>query len=268
MNFLKKTAFMTIALFFVSSAMAQTSTGCGQNGAKGNISRQITVNGVTRHFDIVVPQNYKKNIASPLVFVFHSFDGSIAEAKSYGIGDAANTAGSDAIFVYPQALVHQPENVPGWELTPNGYDIKFFDQALNTLSNEYCVDSKRVFAAGFSWGADFTNTLGCSRGNKLRAIAPASGSIYEQGTCTEKAPAFRITYDVADPYYTQQEFRNAINLAKTRNDCSNQVIPSTPNECERFRGCENPVIRCGYTGIGHALPPQGGANIWKFFSAF
>jgi polyhydroxybutyrate depolymerase len=54
-------------------------------------------------------------------------------------------------------------------------DVGFIDRLLDTMLDEYCVDSGRVFATGMSNGAGMSTTLGCELGDRFAAIAPVAG---------------------------------------------------------------------------------------------
>ena len=43
------------------------------------------------------------------------------------------------------------------------------------MARSYCLDPDRIFAVGHSLGAWFVNSLGCARGDVLRAIATLAG---------------------------------------------------------------------------------------------
>jgi poly(3-hydroxybutyrate) depolymerase len=69
----------------------------------------------------------------------------------------------DYIFVAPQG------NDNG---TWNGKeDHQFVDEMITTMFDNYCIDTTRVFATGFSFGAMFTNSLAQDLQERLRAVA-------------------------------------------------------------------------------------------------
>ena len=86
----------------------------------------------------------------PLSFVYHGVGATETVAKSSGLQDAPGAAAS-GIFVYPQGIPFQTYGV-GWDDTCAGYDMVFLDRMVAALEARYCIDTKRIFVAGFSWG--------------------------------------------------------------------------------------------------------------------
>jgi poly(3-hydroxybutyrate) depolymerase len=69
----------------------------------------------------------------------------------------------DYIFV-----AHQGNDNGTW----NGKeDHQFVDEMITAMFDNYCVDTTRVFATGFSFGAMFTNSLAQDMQERLRAVA-------------------------------------------------------------------------------------------------
>lgn len=250
-----------------------TDGGCGLSGATtGQFTLTTTVAGVPRSFVVIVPSSYTSASAVPLAFVFHGHGGSTSDSIGYGLQGAAASAGSGAIFAFPQGV--DPGGGTDWDDTCSGNDVTFFDSMLSILKGFYCIDTGRVFATGFSAGADFSETLGCCRAPRLRAIAPASGSLYAaQSQCTAPAPAFRLTSGTSDPFYNQWEFVNGLGYFAGSNRCSFAASlgagagGSNPSPCLQFNGCSVPVVWCSYS-MAHQLPSTWAADTWSFFGGF
>ncbi|GAC1561117.1 MAG: hypothetical protein NVS3B10_19070 [Polyangiales bacterium] len=247
-------------------ATPETSAGCGTTGAPtGDLAETLTVAGETRRYDVVVPADYAAGKPLPLVFVFHYATGTIAAAKNYGIQKAP---GAHAIFVFPQGTVIGGRT--GWDESCTGKDVALVDQIKAKIAATYCIDEKRVFAAGFSWGADFTIDLGCCRGSELRALSAASGSGTQPiAKCTAPSPAFRFTYQPGgDAYYSAADFARPIGEYRALDGCSTTSASTSIPACASYDGCVRPVVECKYPGLGHGMPPGWGADTWAFFASF
>src|SRR5687767_7804243 len=95
-----------------ASGGASPSSGAGPTGIDENGS--ITVGGEERSFVLSVPDGYDPETPTRLVFAWHGLGGDGALARLYfGVEQAS---GGAAIFVYPDGLVVQPQNAPGWQL--------------------------------------------------------------------------------------------------------------------------------------------------------
>jgi len=203
----------------------------------------------------------------------------------FGIESASNNG---AIFVYPDGLPSGGgDGGTGWDLSATGIDIAFFDALLAYVSDNYCIDRKRIFSSGHSFGAMFTNYLGCYRGDVLRAIAPVAGmppSSFGRGntSCVGDVGAIIIhgendtTVDYTTGGIASRDYWG------DRNGCSMSTDPVaiTPSACVEYQGCQPdlPLVWCVHTQ-GHNWPTtrncgdggicfDGGAAIWEFFAQF
>jgi poly(3-hydroxybutyrate) depolymerase len=202
-----------------------------------------------------------------LVFGFHGRGGAGSQANGLGINAAAKQAGKSAIFMFPYGL--DQGGGTGWNEKKDGPDVALFDALLDFAKSTYCIDESRVFVAGFSWGNDFSNTLGCYRGDRIRAINGFSGGLYNND-CGSVTPAYRATYSTPDgtDAYSQAAIDKAVNHYKTALGCQDSSAAVLPSPCKGYQGCMKPVIFCGYPNMGHAVPPTGGKDAWEFFASF
>jgi len=250
------------------------SSGCGKPAAAGDaLGSALDGRGSQRAYLAHVPAGYAGSTPLALVFAFHGAGGSEGDARAYGL---EQPAGSNAILVYPRG-VPWSNGAIGWESSCTGYDMIFFDNMLASLAASYCVDLNRVHAAGFSWGGDFVTALACCRGDKLRAVAPASCSdefvdptdprTYRQAPCpATHAPSLRFTHAAAsDSGYPAPLFATTSALFRAWAGCSNTTATLAPS-CVSYAGCSTPYVECAYAGLGHALPSTWAADTWSFFA--
>jgi poly(3-hydroxybutyrate) depolymerase len=246
-----------------ASAMEPASPGCGKAPPATGISDQtIDVGGQGRDYVLAVPEGYDPEKAHALVFVFHGLGDSAKNMqRAFALEGAA---GAEAIVVYPMGL---PTSLggAGWDLAIGGKDVKLFDTLRDAMTKSLCIDEGRVFSTGFSFGGFFSNALGCVRGDRLRAIAPISGS-GPNATCTGKIAVW-LTHGTADgivPYASGESTRDFWTAA---NGCAATTAPASPGNCVAFDGCEEayPVHWCEHAGV-HQPPPYAREGIWGFFS--
>lgn len=217
----------------------------------------------------VVPAGYTPGTAVALVLGFHGSGGKSDGARTQMALE--KNAGAKAIVLYPQALPSATAPFVGvnrWEVGAASNDYPFFDAMVAAVGSNHCVDTKRVFAAGFSNGAEMVAYLGCKRGAALRAVAPVApgGPARVLESCTgdvavwtgvgNQDPDHQVaTLSVRDHYVTA-------------NGCTTTKTPTTPAGCSAYGGCRAglPVVFCTYD-LGHAWPSIGSAGAWGFFSA-
>ncbi len=224
----------------------------------------IRVNGVFRTFFVDVPDNYDPNRLYPLVFAFHGMGFNGNSFRLYcGLSEVM---GEDAIVVYPDAVGDQL----AWELK-DSQDLLFFDAMLDKLLNRLCIDHTRIFATGHSKGASFCNTLGCYRGDVLRAIAPVEGrsvAFRDGDTCIGQVAVWMAhgKNDLIVPFSIGKLSRD---YWMDTNGCSNRSISVYPDECVEYSGCdkEYPVQWCPHRK-GHRWPGFAAEAISDFFLSF
>ncbi len=261
---------------------AGQSIGCSrQAGQVGVVSLKILVGTQPRTFLVQVPTAYVPSTAYPLVFVFHGRGGNSRQSYAWGLQNAAGA--SDAgIFVFPDGINFQNEGV-GWDDRVDGHDLPFFDGMMSELGARYCIDTTRVFVAGFSWGGDFAVALACHRGDRIRAVAANStNDEYKDTTnyltyaglpcATHRPPAIRFEHaERGDSEYPAPDFATTSQLFRHLNSCAatseNTRSSSSRMSCVSFNSCSSPYVECSFDEhIGHVLPPNWPQDTWDFFS--
>jgi polyhydroxybutyrate depolymerase len=253
--------------------------GCGVAGKRTGDFHLTTTDGrrTRRDYEVIVPTRYDSSRSWAVTFVYHGAGQNQAAAKSYGLQDAPGAAES-SIFVFPQGVNYLSFGI-GWDDSSTGYDTTLFDNMLASLEADYCIDIRRVFVAGFSWGCDQATALTCSRGDRIRAVGAASctddftdRTDYRtyQSCQVKSAAAIRFTHDASggDSGYPRPLFATTSALYRSFNSCSSSATPVSPSPCSSYLGCASPLIECSYPGLGHTLPSGWAGDTWTFFSSF
>ena len=138
MKNLKSVFTIFLCSYFLFSATAQT----------------IDIGGVERLYLIHVPENLPEGENVPVVIALHYLGCTASQFEAYTLfSDKADQEGF--IVVYPQGIDNS------WNagaccdpaVTHNVDDIGFISELIDTLIEEYPIDSGKVFLAGFSNGA-------------------------------------------------------------------------------------------------------------------
>jgi len=240
-----------------------TTAGCSKTDAFVGLDENATIDvgGVTRNYVLSVPDGYDHTVPYPLIFGVHGLN---ADGKAaHGYLGLEKATGEPAIFVYPSAT----DPATGWKMKEGEGDIEFFDPLLSSLSASHCINPARVFSAGFSHGAMFTENLTCARLDKLRAIAPISGSgPWFGGECSGALPAMLI-HGMTDGTVPFTDGQASVGHWIAENGCQSSSQAYPPDPCVAYDGCQNPVVFCAFDG-GHTVPPFAGQAIRDFFSTF
>ncbi|MFC1592360.1 alpha/beta hydrolase family esterase [Thermodesulfobacteriota bacterium] len=242
------------------------SAGCGSGSEVTTGEHTIISNGVERVYYLKLPAQYSADTQYPLIFAFHGFTSNYT-VFSEGEYDLQDAVGEEALLVYPNAQELNGE--PQWDYEA---DLGFFDDLYAELEAALCFDTRKVFAIGHSNGAGFTHTLGCKRGNVLRAIGPVAGSFADQEGCAGQVAVMMIHGDndtIMPPGVTipTLDYWTAINSCSIEGGELSEG-PGPDAVCESYSGCDPdyPVRHCSHSG-GHEWPDSAGAAIWDFFSS-
>lgn len=251
------------------------SAGCGtSNPPSGDLT--IDVNGNPGSYVLSLPDDYDPAKPYPLGFAFHGFGRTGPQCQAGDCAGFQSVMKNEAVLVYMTSIAGE-----GWD----DFDAEstFFEAVLDHVLASYCIDESRVFAAGTSSGAHFSNVLGCRFGDRLAAIAPVAGYLPQTEGCVDRVPAL-VIHGIDDPSFDAGV--KARDFWRTRNGCSADTTPSidevhagaeaTPEShgCAVYQGCDAglPVTWCehsegGYDGTTHGWPLFGGQQIWDFVSA-
>lgn len=212
----------------------------GSGGTAGTFDKSTVVNGVTRNYDLYVPNSAMSATGPvPLVMAFHGA-GDTAANFITATGLTANASSNGYILVgldaYPGTggtqgwflSTAQGWPGPGSNSYPN--DFAFVLQCKDEIGQLYNIDTKRIFACGFSRGAGFTGMMATASGNPAVQSGSFNSPFAAYGICAgydvwgggvnfqnsnPKRPCWLIhgTADGAVPYSEGQSFANALQAA-------------------------------------------------------
>lgn len=206
-------------------------------------SEDITVDGETRHYRLVVPRTLPK--PAPIVFAFHGMGDSAAAMANYSRLDQL-AARNGFILVYPAArkAMWSTINVNADNIQDN-VDVRSFDQLLTHLAKRYEVDRDRVYVIGMSNGAEFVQLLATARSNDIAAIVAHSG------------PKPR---DIGSPTIPRPTM-----LIVGANDFAARLMKS---DADQYRSAGHVVEFISVPGLGHEWSTQHNSEIWDFLSRY
>lgn len=139
--------------------------------------RTVEAGGFTRQYRVTVPPA-PAGEALPVLMAFHGADGRNFPFPQQAEFEAIS-AEENAIFVFPLSEL-VPPNEGEWQLNTSAdatHDIAFVEAMLDALSADYCVDSGRVYATGYSLGSMFTYEVACQLSDRFAAVASYAGTM-------------------------------------------------------------------------------------------
>ena len=245
-----------LALFFGSS-------GCGSDSGFTTGRRTIMSNGVERVYYLKLPEEYNSRTPYPLIFAFHGASGDYTSFTE-GYYDFLSVVGEESISVYPNGLPNEA-GLTQWD---HEKDLIFFDDLYQELEINLCFDTRKVFAVGHSAGAGFTHTLGCKRGDVLRAIAPVAGSLLDYDNCIGQVAVMQI-HGSNDRVVPLGLIRPARDYWITVNSCKKEeTYEGVDPTCDAYGGCDAdfPVQYCEHDGE-HEWPDFASDAMWTLFKS-
>lgn len=249
--------------------------GCGVGRARFEGTHTTIVAGKERRYLVELPADYDPTKPYPVLFGLHGAGGSGESFATYF--PLAPLWRGQAILVYPSALFYELDGRTTWRF-PTEENLAFFDAMVTELSDGLCVDRARIFASGFSSGGFFSNTLGCRRGDVVRAIVPVAGGDRDfNDACVGHVAVMVISspLDSSDPtggppgISHHERGLRARDYFRQRNGCSAATAAPTSAGCVQYQGCLTgaEVVYCEHE-FGHAWPSALHAPAAEFLRGY
>lgn len=255
---------------------ADPSSGCNKaNPQTGSSGSPLTVSG--HQYYVKLPTGYDPSEAYPTLFMFNPTNNPISWAEQ-SAGFESNGAKDAWIRVYP----HPANPSSGW----GGGDVSFFQPLYDTITDSFCVDQARVFAAGESSGGDFSSILGCEHADKIRAIGPCATKNVngyplnaEQRDCTGQVAAV-IIHGKNDNVVGPENGPLTRDFYVDLNHCMSMSMPvegytDMLSNCVEYQGCDAgfPVFWCQhtdpeYSNTNHGWPRFAARFLFETFSQY
>ncbi|WP_030455806.1 ricin-type beta-trefoil lectin domain protein [Herbidospora cretacea] len=268
-----------------AAALAGTS-GCGKTPTLTSGTHTIQSSGKNRSFILRIPANYNNNNPYRLIFGIHWLNGTMNDVDSGGSSGASwsyygqrQLANNTAIFISPQGLNN------GWA-NSNGEDVTLFDDIMQRVEADLCVDPSLRFAMGFSYGGGMSFSLACSRANVFRAVAVFAGAQLSGCNGGTQPIAYMGLHGITDNVLNISQGRALRDRFVRNNGCTAQNPPepssgSRTHVVTAYSGCRAgyPVVWAAYDN-GHTPAPVDGTytengaqtwtktEVWKFISQF
>ena len=250
--------FVALLIGSIFTQNAVPSQGCGKDLSLPKTgSFEFTWSRGKRTVRIDIPDNYDNTKPYKLIFGMHcmgGWAGGVQQEGYYGLKKF--DTGKNCIFVAPEGN----GNYAPWDQQ----DYTLFDELLEHLKNGLCIDTTRVFSAGFSYGAMFTNGLSWNHQKVLRAVA-----VYEVAERNIWLPqhtgepiAWMGVLGLDDNLCTPEMGRAARDIILKYNSPHGKALQETAEEAPRGQ-----AHKCyDYTTVDAAYPvrwcTQSGGHIW------
>ena len=207
MNCKKYLSFVILSLMIIS-CKSEDNTQVDEDGIiTGLQTKTFSHDNVNRNYLIYIPDSYDSEIDYPLMFLFHGFGGIASEfINTADMRDLAES--KNFIVVYPQGLdlggtgSHWNCSNPSADNKSDVDDIGFIENLIDQLIVDYpVIDSKRIYAAGYSNGGFMSYYLGCNS-KKFAAIGSVAGTMLDDSyqSCNASFPTAMINIHGTDDF--------------------------------------------------------------------
>jgi len=258
------------------------SAGCGKTRTLTNGRKTIQSNG-TREYILRVPDDYDNEKPYRLIIAYHWRDGNATQVAEGGNGGSTedpyyglwDLAENSTIFVAPEGLN------AGWANT-GGQDVAFTDAILAQLEGDLCIDTTRIFATGFSYGAGMSYALACARADVFRGVVLYAGAQLSGCDGGTTPIAYMHVHGVRDSVLNISLGRQLRDHFVSVNGCTPQSPPepaenSGTHICTSYQGCSegHPLRWCAHGGDHNPTEKDSGQSkswvpgeAWAFISQF
>ena len=171
----------------------------------GDTSETISIGGVQRQYLLHVPASYTGQTAVPLVLDWHPIlsDMNFEKANS---GYQALSDSEGFVIAWPNGIDNAWNIGPCCTQSRTVDDLGFAKALVQKLENAGCIDTKRVYATGYSMGGGMSHYLGCNAADVFATVVPSAFDLLQDSEepCHPARPitvmSFRGTADPIVPY--------------------------------------------------------------------
>lgn len=150
--------------------------------AQQNISDSLQHQNYQRQYIVHLPPGYNNNNPTPAVIVLHGGSGNYQSVQGFTQMNFVSNQ-NNFLAVYPQGIGNAP---PGYSWADGRNttadqagidDVGFMSKLIDTLYNDYNIDTNRIYICGFSNGGFMTQRIACETPELFAAIGGLGCSI-------------------------------------------------------------------------------------------
>lgn len=188
-------ALVSVSLSWISFADAQEAKPPARVLGGFETELSLKLGGYDRTYILYIPATIDP-AGAPLVIALHGGGGKASSTlNKYKWREAADKYGF--VVASPQAL---EANGSAWlDLSGRarvvGDDVQFISEVIDHVGRRTKIDPHRIYATGFSSGASMSQMLGLRLSNRLAAIAPVTGHLWQEEAPREPLPVLMIFGD-------------------------------------------------------------------------
>lgn len=242
----------------------------------GDRALASSINGLNRHWTVVVPPGTTEDQRLPLLVVLHGVGGTGTAMRRLGFEKYAATTGM--LVAYPDAMNGSwNDGRPGMEPLAGSPvdDIAFLRELIVRSTAEVGADATRVSIAGFSNGALMASRAACDMTDQLQSVVLVAGSgprdmtqkckpsrplpmmvVFGTGDATVPYEGGQVAMYAGKPRGLVAPVREVLDIWRAANGCavpdSQEIVSSKPAVTAfRGKGCRADLVHFRVAGGGH-----------------
>ncbi len=248
-------------------------------GQAQTIKHSIAVSEITRHYQVYEPESYSGETPLPVVMVLHG-GGSRGRAIERLVKFQPIADREGFLVVYPDAQDRLWNDGRATTRREDAADVNFLSLILDELSQQYPIDSKRVYATGISNGGFMTQRLACELTDRIAAVATVDATMPQDlaPQCQPSRPvSVLIMAGTEDPFVPYEggsvqsanggkilSVPDSAQMWAQLNGCSlNEEVTPLPNQADdgtRIEKTVYPNCRAGSNVVLYTV--DGGGHTW------
>ncbi len=188
---MRRLLLLTLLITFAAVLPAGAQDACTAPDATGEFDLTLASGGLEREYTLYVPDSYDGSEPVPLVLSLHGFLSNRFQQQAWSQWDTLADE-ENFIAVFPQGTGELTRWNAGRIAFNEGNgadDVAFIRDLIGHISDEWCIDSARVYVTGLSNGGGMSNRLACEASDLFAAVGPVSGAYTEfEGGCNPTRP--------------------------------------------------------------------------------
>ena len=229
----------------------------------GDYNETLEHDGESRSFMVHVPQKVTGKTPVPLMFDLHPRFGSGASQKRAS-GWLAKSDEEGFIVVHADGIGGSWNSPTCCSPAQRQVDDQgFIRKVVERISEETCIDDKRIYSSGHSNGGALSNMLACDATDLIAGIAPVSFPLPMRNTsqCKPSGPVSAIIFHGVNDNIVSVNggglnvsAKDSFEFWAENANCQGNPTKIDGTSCETYTSCDEgvEVALCIIAGVGHS----------------
>ncbi|OUS32572.1 hypothetical protein A9Q99_00425 [Gammaproteobacteria bacterium 45_16_T64] len=227
----------------------------------------LKVKGVERSYYVYLPKGIDLAKKHPAVIAFHGFE-SDANGFKWLIEPESFSENFQYVMIFPNAIKKSWNIGKGYGSTNKSVDdISFVKNLINVVTARHPINKKKIYAMGFSNGAQMAALSYCQFGSQIAAVGMVSHTLNLSSCNPKYRTPIAIINGQKDKYvpfsgggkFKLRSHKKSVEFFKKNNvvgDVEKTLVSKKNTLCKNYsdNGNTSNVISCALFNSGHSWP--------------